>query len=82
MDKAAEYWRRTRRLTFLLLACWFVLTFGVAWFARDLNDYAFLGFPLAFYLAAQGALVIFLLIIWWYNRAMRKLDARFGIDED
>jgi putative solute:sodium symporter small subunit len=33
-------------------------------------------------MAAQGALVIYLLIIWWYNRQMRKLDAEFGVDDD
>jgi putative solute:sodium symporter small subunit len=32
-------------------------------------------------MAAQGALVIYLAIIWWYNRQMKKLDAEFGIEE-
>ncbi|MBS1140657.1 MAG: rane protein [Proteobacteria bacterium] len=82
MAKADAYWRRTRRLTFTLLLCWFFVTFGVTWFAREINEMAFLGFPLGFYMAAQGSLVIFLLIIWWYNRQMRKIDAEFGVDED
>jgi putative solute:sodium symporter small subunit len=81
MAKADTYWRRTRRLTFFLLACWLCLTFGVTWFAREINHVLFLGFPLGFYMAAQGSLVIFLLIIWWYNRQMRKIDAEFGMDE-
>ncbi len=82
MAKADTYWRRTRRLTFVLLSCWLCLTFGVTWFAREVNTVQFLGFPLGFYMAAQGSLVIFLLIIWWYNRQMRKIDAEFGVDED
>ena len=80
--KADTYWRRTRRLTFTLLFCWMLLTFGVTWFSREVSQMTFLGFPLGFYMAAQGSLVIFLLIIWWYNRRMRKIDAEFGVDED
>lgn len=78
---ADTYWRRTRRLTFVLLACWLCLTFGVTWFAREINQLLFLGFPLGFYMAAQGSLVIFLIIIWWYNRRMKKIDAEFGVDD-
>ena len=66
-----NYWQRTRRLTFALLAFWLCVTFGSTWFARDINQIVILGFPLGFYMAAQGGLVLFLLIIWWYNRQMR-----------
>ncbi len=77
-----DYWQRTRRLTFALLAFWLCVTFGSTWFARDINQIVILGFPLGFYMAAQGALVIFLLIIWWYNRQMRKIDREFGLEDD
>ena len=77
-----DYWQRTRRLTFALLGFWLCVTFGSTWFARDINQIVILGFPLGFYMAAQGALVIFLLIIWWYNRQMRKIDREFGLEED
>ena len=82
MSRATEYWRQTRRLTFLLLACWAVVTFGLTWYARQINEFIVLGFPLGFYMAAQGALVIYLLLIWIYNRAMKRLDTRFGIEDD
>ncbi len=81
MTYSDAYWRRTRRLTFVLLAFWLLLTFGLTWFARDVNEIVILGFPLGFYMAAQGALVIYLAIIWWYNRRMKKLDAEFGVEE-
>ena len=77
-----DYWQRTRRLTFALLGFWLCVTFGSTWFARDINQIVILGFPLGFYMAAQGALVIFLLIIWWYNRQMRKIDREFGLEDD
>lgn len=76
------YWRKIRRLTFGLLAFWLCLTFGTTWFARDINQTVILGFPLGFYMAAQGSLVLFLLIIWWYNRQMRKIDREFGLEDD
>jgi len=82
MTKADAYWRRTRRLTFVLLICWIFITFGLTWFARTINEIVILGFPLGFYMAAQGALVIYLLIIWWYNRQMKKIDAEFGVEDD
>ncbi|MCL2636690.1 MAG: DUF4212 domain-containing protein, partial [Betaproteobacteria bacterium] len=71
------YWRRTRRLTVLLGLFWALLIFGVAWFAGELNAMAVLGFPLGFYMAAQGILLLCLLIIWFYNRRMRALEAEF-----
>lgn len=79
---ADQHWRKTRRLTFILILLWICLTFGVTWFARSINEVVILGFPLGFYMAAQGALVIYLLIIWWYNRQMKKLDAEYGVEDD
>ncbi len=80
--KAQSYWRRTRRLTFSLLFVWLAITFGMIWYARELNEWVFIGFPFGFYMAAQGALFFFLLIIWSYNRAMKKIDTEFGIEDD
>lgn len=82
MAEADAYWRRTRRLTFILIVFWLFVTFGLTWFARAINEVVIFGFPLGFYMAAQGALVIYLAIIWWYNRQMRKLDAEFGVEDD
>jgi cation/acetate symporter len=76
------YWLKTRRLTFVLLLVWVVITFGFSWFAGELNPFSFFGFPLGFYLAAQGSLIIYLALIWFYNRRMRKLDTELGIDDE
>ena len=76
------YWRKTRSLTLVLLGFWVVITFGFAWFARDLNEFSLFGFPLGFYMAAQGTLVIYLFLIWIYNRRMRQLEEEFGIDDE
>lgn len=81
MPSREEYWRRTRRLTLMLLVVWVAVTYVVSWFARDLNEITVLGFPLGFYMGAQGSLFIYLLIVWYYCRAMNRLDAEFGVDE-
>ena len=80
--EANLYWRKTRSLTLVLLGVWVIITFGFAWFARDLNEFSLFGFPLGFYMAAQGTLVIYLFLIWIYNRRMRKLEERFGIEDE
>jgi putative solute:sodium symporter small subunit len=77
-----EYWQRNLKLTVILLGIWFVATFVVIWFARDLNELIFAGFPLAFYMGAQGSLIIYILIIWLYARRMNAVDKTFGVDED
>lgn len=82
ISKADLHWRKTRRLTFALILFWMLITFGLTWFARAINEIVILGFPLGFYMAAQGALVLYLLIIWWYNRQMKQLDAEFGVEND
>jgi putative solute:sodium symporter small subunit len=80
--RRAEYWRRTVTVTAVLLAIWFVVTYVVAFFAKPLNEISFFGFPFAFYMGAQGALVIYLLIIGYYARYMNRLDKEFGVAEE
>jgi putative solute:sodium symporter small subunit len=76
-----EYWRRNLVITAILLAVWFVATFVVAWYARELNQVTFIGFPLGFYMAAQGSLIIYVVIIWVYAKYMEKLDKQYGVEE-
>ena len=76
-----EYWRRNLRLTGALLVVWFIVTFVVAFFARELDQYEFLGFPLGFYFGAQGAMIVYVLIVWFYVRAMNRLDNEYDVQE-
>lgn len=80
-EKHREYWHKNLRLTGILLAIWFVATYVVSYFARELNEIVILGFPLGFYMGAQGALIIYVLIIWYYARSMNKLDREYGVHE-
>ena len=80
-EKHKEYWRKNLTITAILLFIWFVVTYVEAWFARDLNQVSFLGFPLGFYMSAQGSLVIYVILIGFYAWYMNRLDVEYGVDE-
>lgn len=82
MKLTDAYWQKTRRLTLILLIIWVLITFILSWYSSWLNQWQFLSFPFGFYMAAQGSLLIYLLLIWIYNRRMRQLDAEYGIDDE
>jgi putative solute:sodium symporter small subunit len=79
-QKHVEYWKRNLKVTAVLLAIWFVVTFVFGWYARELNEISFIG-PLGFYMGAQGALIVYVLIIWFYARFMNELDKEYDVHE-
>lgn len=81
-EKHQEYWRKNLVITAILMTIWFIVTFVEAWFARDLNTISFLGFPLGFYMSAQGSLIIYVAIIGFYAWYMNKLDREYGVEEE
>jgi putative solute:sodium symporter small subunit len=78
--KHDEYWRKNLRITAILMVIWFVVTFVIGYFARELN-FNFFGWPFSFYMGAQGSLIIYCLIILYYAIYMGKLDREYGVDE-
>lgn len=79
-QKHVEYWHRNLKVTAILLAIWFVVTFVFGWYARELNEINII-VPLGFYMGAQGSLIIYVLIIWVYARYMNNLDQEYGVHE-
>ena len=78
-----EYWRYNVRLTTILLVIWFVVTYIISGLmAGWLNQFTFLGFPMGYYMAAQGSLAIFVAEIAAYAYLMNKKDAEYGIREE
>lgn len=77
-----EYWSRNLKITAVLLGIWFVVTFVIGFFARDFNQITVFGFPLGFYMGAQGALVIYVVLIGFYARYMNRLDVEYDVHED
>lgn len=76
-----EYWSRNLRISSILLVIWFVVTFVIGYFARSI-DFNFFGWPFYFWVGAQGALVIYVLIIVYYARYMNRLDREYGVEEE
>jgi putative solute:sodium symporter small subunit len=73
-QRQSEYWRATRRLTLQLLLVWLFVTFTIIFFARELSSLTLFGWPFSFYLAAQGATLIYVIIVWFYAWRMQRLD--------
>lgn len=81
-EQAQRHWARTRSLMFVTLAIWFIFSFVVHFFAPDLNDITFIGFPLGFYMAAQGSLIVFVILIFWFAAKQNRIDEECGVAED
>lgn len=75
------YWTKTRRLMITSLVIWALSSFVVHFFASALNEIVTLGFPLGFYMAAQGSLIIFVVLIFWFARRQDAIDREFGVAE-
>jgi putative solute:sodium symporter small subunit len=81
-ERREEHWRRTRNLMWTILALWFFFSFVVHFFAVQLNEIVIFGFPLGFYMAAQGSLIAFVVLCFWNASAQNKIDEEFGVAED
>lgn len=80
-ERHLQHWRKTRRFTVALLTIWFAVTFLTIWFARDLQSFTFFGFPFSFYMSAQGAMLIYLILVGFYAWRMDRLDRAAGAGE-
>jgi putative solute:sodium symporter small subunit len=76
------HWTKTRNLTITILILWFIFAFVVHWFAEGLNAISFLGFPLGYYMAVQGSLAIFVVLIFVQNWMQDKIDDEAGFGEE
>jgi putative solute:sodium symporter small subunit len=76
------HWNKTRRLTAILLVIWLLTGFLTVFYARELLHLNLFGWPLPFYMAAQGASLVYLAIIAFYAWRMRKLDRAFHVGEN
>lgn len=69
-------WRLTRRFTMILLASWFLLSFCVLYFARELANMTFFGWPLSFYMAAQGLTLLYVAILGIFSLGSHRIARR------
>lgn len=80
-ETRAMHWRRTRNLMIAHLVVWFVFSYGVHWFADTLHHVNFFGWPMSYYLAAQGSLIVFVIQLFLFSRQQDKIDREFGVAE-
>ena len=80
-ERHKEYWRKNLTITAILLFVWFVVTFVIGYYARELHEVTILGFPFAFYMGAQGPLIIYIAIIGIYAWYMNRQDKLYGVAE-
>lgn len=82
-DKHREYWRANLRLMGVLLTVWFLVSFGFGiLLAEPLNQIPFFGFKLGFWWAQQGSIYVFIVLIFVYAAAMRRLDRKHGVADE
>ena len=81
-DKAKAYWKENIRYVIILLVIWFGVSYGAGIiFKGALNSIRIGGFKLGFWFAQQGAIYVFVILIFVYVRLMNKLDKKYGYDE-
>jgi putative solute:sodium symporter small subunit len=79
-EKHKEYWRKNVRITLVLMVIWVVITYVIGYYARELS-FNFFGWPFSFWVGAQGALALYVVLIGFYAWYMNKLDQEYGVAE-
>jgi putative solute:sodium symporter small subunit len=77
-----RYWTRTSRLMWIMFSLWLVFGFLVHFFVRELNSLTFAGFPLGFYMAAQGSLMAFVIMLFVFAWRQDVIDRQENMAED
>jgi putative solute:sodium symporter small subunit len=81
-DNRVRHWTQTARLMYISLAIWFFFAFFIHLFVVQLNSIVILGFPLGFYMAAQGSLIAFVALLAWFAWRQNRIDREHGLAEE
>ena len=78
-----KYWAENVRLMLILLAVWFSVSFGAGILFRDfLDQWSIGGAPLGFWFAQQGAIYVFVILIFVYSFLMHRIEQKYDVDDD
>ncbi len=81
-DSGKAYWSAVLGLLAKVLIIWFAVSFGAGiLFADALNSIKLGGYPLGFWFAQQGSIYVFIALIFYYAKAMNKIDRKFDVHE-
>jgi putative solute:sodium symporter small subunit len=78
----AAYWNDTSRLMWITLGIWLFFGYIVHMFVKLLNGFSIIGFPFGFYMAAQGSLIAFVVLLFWFAKRQDQIDRQHGVAED
>ena len=83
-DNDQAHWRRTTRLMLTHLGVWVFFGYIIHMFVNTLNQYTIpiLQFPLGFYMAAQGSLIVFVVMLFVFAWQQDRIDKQHGVAED
>lgn len=81
-ERLEAHFRENARSVFWILVVWALVSYGAAIIVKFLNQFKILtGFPLGYYMGAQGSLIVFVLLIFYYARRMDQIDRKYGVEE-
>ncbi len=82
-ENKKEYWRENVRLLCTLLAVWFLVSFGAGILFVDVLNAVYIGgFPLGFWFAQQGSILVFVILIFVYSARMKRIEKRLGVGDE
>lgn len=81
-EKQRAYWSDNLRLLGILMSIWFIVSFGAGILFRSwLDQFSIGGYPLGFWFAQQGAIYVFIILIFVYTIRMRAIERKYGLDD-
>ena len=81
MSNKDAYWVKTKNHMIVTLVLWFFFSIVIFMFGAEINSMTFLGYPLAYYMTAQGSLLAFVIMLFWTANKQEKIDEEFGYGE-
>jgi len=81
-EKYEKHWEKTQRLMYIMMGLWIFFSFFIHMFVSWLNAIKILGFPIGFYMAAQGSLIAFVVMLFLFAKRQDTIDREEGVAED
>ena len=81
MSNKEKHWEKSKNHMIVTLVIWFFFSTVIFMFGAEINSMSFLGYPLAYYMTAQGSLLAFVIILFWTANKQEKINEEHGFSE-
>ena len=81
MSNKEKHWEKSKNHMIVTLVVWFFFSTVIFMFGAEINSMSFLGYPLAYYMTAQGSLLAFVIMLFWTANKQEKIDEEHGFSE-